>query len=654
MEQSRSVAAVSGSASPSTYTHGWFEMAGTDWQTSGRDAGALLKAGRAEEATQLYQQIAQANPRRPDAHNNLAVALKAAGRTKEAVESYRRALKLDADYGMARKNLARALRQLGHHEEAVLHLAALSRDNPSNRDVQSETIDTLIEMEFAKPSLTARKVLLDLFQRGDIDLQRLAGPTTRLVLANRRFAGLILASSDAYPDGAPGRPLTPHEIADPLLIALLTWTIVPSPEIEAWITLARRQLLTLAGAGEAIISDPALLWAIAAQCQISEHAQTVSPGEQAAAAALSATLTGDDLAGLAIAGMYLSLSELPAARALWQRLSVEPDDRTPMRALLKRTIADPIAESRIASALQTLTAVENSTSVAVQDQYEANPYPKWLSIDWDRQPRSLADRLAHQFPALRTQCLDLAAPQILVAGCGTGRHAITTAARHKDSTVLAVDISRASLAFAMRQAEVYVQKNITFVQADILKLGTLEDRFDLIECSGVLHHMADPVAGWRVLRGLVKPGGLMRIGLYSAHARQRWESLRAPVPGSADRERVNNFLRQKRTGLLADPPTGPEALVLRIADFYSLSGCRDLLFHAQEVQFTLPKIAEALADLDLEFVGFETLPERENGSFRQHFAKPGSERDLSVWDAYERDNPDTFITMYQFWCQAKP
>jgi hypothetical protein len=74
----------------------------------------------------------------------------------------------------------------------------------------------------------------------------------------------------------------------------------------------------------------------------------------------------------------------------------------------------------------------------------------------------------------------------------------------------------------------------------------------------------------------------------------------------------------------------------------------------QEVQFTLPEIAATLADLDLEFVGFETLPERENAAFRQHFDKPDSERDLSIWDAYERDNPDTFITMYQFWCQAKP
>ncbi|MDA0341799.1 MAG: methyltransferase domain-containing protein [Proteobacteria bacterium] len=629
-------------------------MAGADWQADGREAGALLKAGRAEEAARLYQRIAQVHPRRPDAHNNLAVALKAAGRTKEAVESYRRAIKLDAGYGMARKNLARALRQLGRHEEAISHLAMLSRDNPSDRDVQSETIDTLIEMDFAKPSPVAHKALLDLFQRRDIDLQRLVGPAMRLVLVNRRFARLISTASEAYPDRIPGRPLTPREIADPLLIALLTWTIVPSPEIEAWITLARRQLLTLAGTGQAITSDPALLWAIAAQCQVSEHAQTVTPAEQIAAAALSARLTGDDPAGLAVAGMYLPLGVLPAARALWQRLSVEPDDRSPMRALLKRAVADPIAERRIASTLPTLTAVEDRTSLAVQDQYETSPYPKWLSIDRDRQPRSLADRLAQRFPALATQGLDLTTPRILVAGCGTGRHAITTAGRYKDCTVLAVDISRVSLAFALRQAEAYGQENITFARADILKLASLEDRFDLIECSGVLHHMADPVAGWRVLRGLVKPGGLMRIGLYSAHARQRWESLRAPVPDGADREQTNDFLRQKRAGLLTDPPTGPESVVLRIADFYSLSGCRDLLFHAREVQFTLPEIAAALADLDLEFVGFETLPEPVNEAFRQRFAKPGSERDLSLWDAFERDNPDTFIAMYQFWCQAKP
>ena len=44
--------------------------------------------------------------------------------------------------------------------------------------------------------------------------------------------------------------------------------------------------------------------------------------------------------------------------------------------------------------------------------------------------------------------------------------------------------------------------------------------FDIIESAGVLHHMDEPMAGWRVLVDLLKPGGLMKIGLYSELARK--------------------------------------------------------------------------------------------------------------------------------------
>ena len=48
----------------------------------------------------------------------------------------------------------------------------------------------------------------------------------------------------------------------------------------------------------------------------------------------------------------------------------------------------------------------------------------------------------------------------------------------------------------------------------------LNKKFDIIESAGVLHHMADPVAGWRTLTNCLKPNGLMKIGLYSNLARQ--------------------------------------------------------------------------------------------------------------------------------------
>ncbi len=53
-----------------------------------------------------------------------------------------------------------------------------------------------------------------------------------------------------------------------------------------------------------------------------------------------------------------------------------------------------------------------------------------------------------------------------------------------------------------------------------MELGSIGRTFDFIDVSGVLHHMADPWQGWRVLLSLLRPGSTMQVGLYSELARQ--------------------------------------------------------------------------------------------------------------------------------------
>src|SRR3989338_8516117 len=71
--------------------------------------------------------------------------------------------------------------------------------------------------------------------------------------------------------------------------------------------------------------------------------------------------------------------------------------------------------------------------------------------------------------------------------------------------------------------------SVEYAQADLLKLGSLERSFDVIESVGVLHHLADPWAGWQVLLSLLHPGGFMELGFYSAAARRNivriWEFI---------------------------------------------------------------------------------------------------------------------------------
>src|SRR5258708_25956756 len=101
-----------------------------------------------------------------------------------------------------------------------------------------------------------------------------------------------------------------------------------------------------------------------------------------------------------------------------------------------------------------------------------------------------------------------------------------------DRHMLAVDLSLASLGYARRKSEelgltiAYAQADILELERDLKKGGR---QFDLIESLGVLHHLADPWAGWRALLSLLRPGGFMLLGLYSEMARRPVLAARARI-----------------------------------------------------------------------------------------------------------------------------
>ena len=86
--------------------------------------------------------------------------------------------------------------------------------------------------------------------------------------------------------------------------------------------------------------------------------------------------------------------------------------------------------------------------------------------------------------------------------------------------MLAVDLSLSSLCYAKRKTPAPFADRIEYAQGDILELGAIGRSFDLIDCAGVLHHMADPLEGWRVLLTLLRPGGIMHLGFYSELGRR--------------------------------------------------------------------------------------------------------------------------------------
>ena len=185
------------------------------------------------------------------------------------------------------------------------------------------------------------------------------------------------------------------------------------------------------------------------------------------------------------------------------------------------------------------------------------------------------------------------------------------------------------------------------MQADILKLDQLKEKFDIVDSVGVLHHMDEPLTGWKVLTNLLKPGGLMRIGLYSELARQEIVNIRKEIAlkkvGTSESE-IREY-RQK----LAESNEKDHQQLTKSSDFYSLSTLRDLIFHVQEHRFTIPQIKNCLEELGLKFCGF--INKEAISNFRK-FHKEGADiYDLEQWNQFELSNPRIFAKMYQFWCQ---
>jgi len=155
-------------------------------------------------------------------------------------------------------------------------------------------------------------------------------------------------------------------------------------------------------------------------------------------------------------------------------------------------------------------------------------------------------------------------------------------------------------------------------------------------------------------RGPLMPEGCRparpQVGLYSAHARRDVVAARKMIAERGDPPTPEG-IRRLRADLVKE---GQPYEFMRLNDFFTVSECRDLLFHVHEQQFTIPEIKAFLDGNGLDFIGFEFSPPEAHRFHHETFARAGwSSIDLDRWDAYERENPQLFAGMYVFWVQKK-
>lgn len=592
-----------------------------DWAEEAATAELMAKARwhlqerHTEAARQVCNRILAREPDHAPALNLLGLILQEAGQHRPAVKEFKRAIAVDDLDAACHYNLAVSYQALDRQDEAASHFGRAITLGLSRRSVE--------DFVFLNPAITASLKAIGEPRLPNTSREELLGKSNL-----RAIAG------------------------DVFLRCALEMVVLGSAPLERLLTFLRATLLGIvhASAGRSVAIEDGLarlLCGLAHQCFINEYVFAETEQEMRQAGELRDLLVrrfahGEDIAPalLAAVGAYMPLHALPAAPEMARR-------RWPDAAagLVRRQIVEPLQDADAAAAIAALTPIDDGVSLKVMQQYAENPYPRWtidplaaLRAQWRSPPAAPSDDPG-------------AISDILIAGCGTGQHVFQVVHNFPGARVLAIDVSRPSLAYAQRKAREANLPNIEYAQADILQLASIGRSFDLIEAVGVLHHLDDPEQGWRVLLSLLRPNGEMRLGLYSEAARRTITAVRAFVAERGYRPAVED-IRRCRQAILAEAERRPWQDTIRSGDFYSASGCRDLLFNVVEHRFTIPRIKAFLDREQLTFLGFD-LEKPILDAFRQRFSGDNGLTDLDLWVRFEADNPQTFRQMYQFMVRRK-
>lgn len=656
-------------------------------ETLFRQAMAHHQAGRMREAEANYREVLAANPRHTGALGYLGLLAHQVGQSDAAIDLLRKAIASDRRNPEPHYNLARILSDRGHDDEAIVHNRKAIEIDPNfpgahnnlaallllrGRPVEalataSQGLRTDDAAGLKSTFVMALRQLDPASVRIDPNLVQLLVRALREPWCRPRdisaAAGTVLLRTPAMAraveqasregDVRLTEMFSPADLAaldgDGLLGALLGTSPVTTVAIERVLTAVRRAALNDIATG-ALDGDAwlPLVAALGQQGFINEYVFDVTDQEQAQLGKLRDDIANEIVQGQAIAPVklavlasYLPLHSIPAAEQLAERSW--PDA---MVGLIKQHISDHREELNICSSIERLTAIEDDVSEKVRAQYEENPYPRWSRVFAETQALPVDAYIDMRFPGVPYKPLGNRAIDVLIAGCGTGQHAIQRAQQLQSANVLAIDLSLASLGYAIRKTKELGLTNLRYAQGDILALED-DKTFDVIDSSGVLHHLKEPLTGWRRLAGLLRPGGLMHIGLYSSTARRDINAARDLLAKQGRAYSVSE-VRRLRADVAGRAPGDDLHNITGFSDFFSTSECRDLLFHVQEHQFSIPQIADFLREAGFAFLGFET-PAR--SSYLRRFPEDRAATNLANWATFEAENPATFATMYQFWIQ---
>ena len=608
-----------------------------------------------QKAKNCYEKAIEINPNYTEAHNNLGNVFLELGENQKGINCYEKAITINPNDVNTYNNIGISFKELEDNQKALYYFKKAIAINPESIRTINNITQLFKTIKISKISKEEREhykeLFIILFRSNNLDHNDLDNNVILFffpMLGDNQIQQAIISKSSLL-----ANEIIRNSLKDELLHLTFQKSLISGSFIEKLFTKIRYEMLFVLGSSNKnnLKQYFDFIISLAEQSWLNEYIHTQSKKENDYISKLMNNIENDNDINeleIAILGCYIPLN---SSKIIVNKLLNYKSASILFNDLITLQIKEPLKEKELVKSITTLNIIEDSVSKKVREQYEEHPYPRWRYnnkffsnnffkiINADIKPNSINHNNKFNNPS------------VLVAGCGTGSHSIM-AARYKNADILAVDLSLASLAYAKRKTEELDYKNIEYLHADILQLKKFNRKFDIIESVGTLHHMKDPVEGLKVLLDILEPHGFLRLGLYSELARQSVVTAREFIKKKnyKDTSKDIKICRQDIFNQKEDPVLQE---ITHFKDFYSTSMVRDLLFHIQEHRFTILQISKILKDLNLEFLGFNISNSKSKIEYSKLFPNDKENISLDNWHQFEIDNPNTFISMYQFWVRKK-
>jgi len=237
----------------------------------------------------------------------------------------------------------------------------------------------------------------------------------------------------------------------------------------------------------------------------------------------------------------------------------------------------------------------------IREFYDRHPYPPPVGDlttyrrRWEEEGRRRAEY--HLIWPERAYRDDVT---VLVAGCGTSQ-AAKHAIRNPGATVVGIDVAPAGIAHHARLKEQHGLDNLELHTLPIERVAELGVSFDLVVCTGVLHHLADPQVGLDALRSVLEPGGAIQLMVYATYGRTGISMLQDYARRLGIRPE-DDEIRDLIETLRALPRGHPLEHLLRAPDFREPDAIADALLNPRDRSYTVPELFALLQRSDLTFL----------------------------------------------------